>query len=163
VTEICAYIPQAKLRGCPFPVILCDLHHIDTKFIGWTSPKGYPSYEFYNVVNDIPSLKGYGAFTIAKQWIPTPVSASSDPSSALQLNLNPTLTTIDSRFLSSNSLPSLLSYGSSSSLLLPLVQEQYPRRSFSQDSRSEREDVSIIESTSIHYNLSNCSESTCDE
>jgi len=69
VKEIRAYIPQVKLYAYPFPLILCDLRDIDTDYIGWTSPR-YP-HAFYNIVNDIPSLKTRPVFTVAKQWLST--------------------------------------------------------------------------------------------
>lgn len=75
LNEICAYIPQAKLYGYGFPLILCDLRHVSNDYIGWTSPMH--SHEFYSIVNDIPSLKGRSLFAAAKQWIP--VSSSSEP------------------------------------------------------------------------------------
>lgn len=74
VKEICAYVPQAKLYGYPFPLILCDLCFIDNNYIGWTSPR-YP-HEFYSIVNDIPALKDYSVFTIVKQFVSTPALSS---------------------------------------------------------------------------------------
>jgi len=74
VKEISAYIPQVKLYGYPFPLILCNLGHINNDYIGWTSPRR--SHEFYNVINDIPSLTGLPLFANAKQWIPISSSSS---------------------------------------------------------------------------------------
>jgi len=73
VEEISAYIPQVKLYGYPFPLILCDLRNINNDYIGWTSPRR--SHEYYSVINDIPSLEGLSLFAIAKQWIPVSFSS----------------------------------------------------------------------------------------
>jgi len=84
VKEICAYVPQSRLHGYPFPVILCDLRHIHINYIGWKCPD-HP-HEYYNVANDIPSLTS-SAFAIVKQWIPlttnTPLSSYGSLSSSL--------------------------------------------------------------------------------
>ena len=74
VEEISAYVPQATLYGYHFPLILCDLRHVDNDYIGWTSLQH--EHEFYSIVNDIPSLKDRSVFTIVKQWISAPQSPS---------------------------------------------------------------------------------------
>jgi hypothetical protein len=50
--EIFAYVPQIKVGGQPFPYLVCDIDDIDQGLIGWSNSTN--SYDFYNLIYDIP-------------------------------------------------------------------------------------------------------------
>ena len=50
--DIFAYVPQIKRTSQPFPFLVCDIDDIDQGLIGWNDPSH--SYDFYNLIFDIP-------------------------------------------------------------------------------------------------------------
>lgn len=52
--EVALYIPQERVFGNSFPLLLIDTSDIATEFIGWTDP--YNLYEEHNVIFDVSVL-----------------------------------------------------------------------------------------------------------
>jgi len=79
VNGIKGYIPQAKIPGYPFPVLLCHTSGINKELIGWKSPRH--SHKYYNVILDVPGLEKseLTQFAITKQWAPSKTHAPSEP------------------------------------------------------------------------------------
>jgi hypothetical protein len=50
--DIHLYIPQIRRGGMQFPLLACDVDHIDHSLIGWTDP--VRSYDYWNMIYDIP-------------------------------------------------------------------------------------------------------------
>lgn len=50
--DINLYIPQIRGWGLPFPLLACDIDHIDHSLIGWSDP--IRTYDYWNVIYDIP-------------------------------------------------------------------------------------------------------------
>jgi hypothetical protein len=50
--DINLYIPQVRRQGLPFPLLICDIDHIDNKLVGWTDP--VHSHDFWNLIYDVP-------------------------------------------------------------------------------------------------------------
>ena len=54
VKEIDAYIPMMKVKGFSFPFLLCDVHDIDTNYVGWSDV--HEGYKRHNLVNDVSAI-----------------------------------------------------------------------------------------------------------
>jgi hypothetical protein len=50
--DITLYIPQITRTGLPFPLLACDVDHIDHSLIGWNDP--VHSYDYWNMIYDVP-------------------------------------------------------------------------------------------------------------
>ena len=50
--DIGLYVPQIRNSGLPFPLLACDVDHIDHSLIGWSDP--VHSYDYWNMIYDIP-------------------------------------------------------------------------------------------------------------
>lgn len=48
------YIPQVKIPGFAFPLLICDINDIDTRLIGWKNPR--ESYEHHSMIFDVHNI-----------------------------------------------------------------------------------------------------------
>jgi len=72
--EIRGYVPQVRLYGRPFPLLLCDTSDIEDKLIGWED--WYRGYRTHNVLYDLPGLsEKENLFSKVKQWLPPGMKA----------------------------------------------------------------------------------------
>ena len=53
-TEIYAYVPQIKIGGYAYPLLLCDVDKIDDGYVGWNDP--YKGYDPHNMIFDVPKV-----------------------------------------------------------------------------------------------------------
>ena len=53
--DIHAYIPQIKIPGYQFPVLLCNVDGVQ-RFVGWQNSKN-PSYDNHNILFDVKTVK----------------------------------------------------------------------------------------------------------
>ena len=53
-TEIYAYVPQIKIGGYAYPILLCDVDRIDDGYVGWNDP--YKGYDHHNMIFDVPKV-----------------------------------------------------------------------------------------------------------
>lgn len=53
VSGISVYIPQFKLGALQFPILACDVKHVNKDWIGWNN-KADLSFDSHNVIFDIP-------------------------------------------------------------------------------------------------------------
>mmetsp|Transcript_12868 Transcript_12868/g.19940 ORF Transcript_12868/g.19940 Transcript_12868/m.19940 type:complete len:954 (+) Transcript_12868:123-2984(+) len=53
VAGISVYIPQFKLGALQFPILACDVDHVNNEWIGWND-EADPSFDNHNVIFDIP-------------------------------------------------------------------------------------------------------------
>jgi len=51
------YVPQVRVLGFTFPLLMCDIDEIDLGMIGWKDPE--QSYDMNNMFFDIPSMREY--------------------------------------------------------------------------------------------------------
>lgn len=51
IEDIFGYVPQARLAGYPFPILLCDITNIERGLVGWNDPD--ENFGEHNVVYDL--------------------------------------------------------------------------------------------------------------
>jgi hypothetical protein len=71
---ISLYVPQIRSGGLPFPVLACDIDHIDHSLIGWSDP--IHTYDYHNMIYDIPWDE------MPRQKVESPMSGAISPSAA---------------------------------------------------------------------------------
>ena len=51
------YVPQARVPGYAFPLLMCDIDDIDIGLIGWEDPQN--SYDMNNMIFDVPRMREF--------------------------------------------------------------------------------------------------------
>jgi len=73
-SENSLYIPQVKGLGLgAFPVLACDISHIEPEYLNWADPDDTTNYDKHNLICDLRELGvdvdgGKQLFSIVKQW-----------------------------------------------------------------------------------------------
>lgn len=76
VYEIDGYVPQLKLGGFQYPILVCDVSNIDHNLIGWNE-----DFNSHTLLNYVPESKRNKCFSVVKQW--HPVGICETPTSKL--------------------------------------------------------------------------------
>jgi hypothetical protein len=57
LVKVNGYVPQVRVLGYTFPLLMCDIDDIDIGLIGWEDPEN--SYDMNNLIFDVPRMREY--------------------------------------------------------------------------------------------------------
>jgi hypothetical protein len=55
LNNVNGYVPQVRVPGYNFPLLMCDTDNIDIGLIGWEDPEN--SYDSNNMIFDVPRMR----------------------------------------------------------------------------------------------------------
>ncbi len=73
------YVPQVKLGGFQYPILLCDVSELKANLIGWNKKDG--DYESFNIIYSVPENVRKSCFNVVKSWLPSETVTSTSPTS----------------------------------------------------------------------------------
>eukprot|EP00548_Thalassiothrix_antarctica_P005206 CAMPEP_0194140552 /NCGR_PEP_ID=MMETSP0152-20130528/10088_1 /TAXON_ID=1049557 /ORGANISM="Thalassiothrix antarctica, Strain L6-D1" /LENGTH=957 /DNA_ID=CAMNT_0038838841 /DNA_START=36 /DNA_END=2912 /DNA_ORIENTATION=+ len=60
------YIPS--VNGHQYPLLACNISHLDEAFLDWSDPSSTYPYDNHNLIYDIPDLSEQQIFSVIKTW-----------------------------------------------------------------------------------------------